>query len=132
MSHFSKIKTEIDDINILKKVLDKFSYQHDENNTIKDYRGVIQNVDIRVLTDNSNYQIGFQKQQDGLFSIVADWYGIKSINQKNLNEEQFKKNIMKHYGFEKAKANIPGHFEIIEEEGQTDQEVLRIRLRRIY
>jgi hypothetical protein len=138
MSHFSKVKTQINDIQILKTVLEKFDYvfEEDPNHSgsikIIGYAGQVHSADLVVKTDNPDYTIGFEKQKDGNYSVVADWYGIKSIQNKKINETTFKQNIIKHYGFEKVKASLPPHLKIIESKGEKNQEVLTLKLKRIY
>lgn len=138
MSHFTKIQTQINDIGILKKTLEKFgySYQEDANHVgglkVKGYNGKVHSADIAVATDNPNYAIGFEKQADETYAIVADWYGIQSIQGKAVTMDSFRQATIQHYGFEKAKASLPPHLRIVEEQGGLQQEVLTLKIKRIY
>ena len=86
MSHFTTLKTQIVEKTYLKKALDDLGYAYQEGNvTINGYQGKKTTADIKVTTQNPNYDIGFRKNGNA-YEIVADWWGIKGIEQKTFGE----------------------------------------------
>ncbi len=79
MSHFTTLKTQIVEIAYLKNALDDLGYTYQEGNLqINGYQGKKTTAEIKVPTQNSNYDIGFRKNGNA-YEIVADWCGIKGI-----------------------------------------------------
>lgn len=74
ISHFSRIKTEIRDQDLLIESLQELGYEVQEGGAIRGRQGLRQ-VDLSVSTRNGN-GIGFIRSDDGTFTLVADWYGI--------------------------------------------------------
>jgi hypothetical protein len=71
MSHFTKIKTKLYNLDLLKKSLTDLKLQwSNENQEIKDYNGGLQKVDIIVKQEN-NYDLGF-KWNGSEYELVAD------------------------------------------------------------
>ena len=89
MSHFTKIKTKLYDLNTLKKSLGDLKLQWTAGNQIiQDYNGQSQKVELLVKQKN-NYDIGF-KWNGSEYELVADlmfWaqpYSVdKFLNQLN-------------------------------------------------
>ena len=95
MSHFTKIKTKIYEIEILKSALNNLGYKFSENvSSLKDYQGRTTNIDL-LINLNSSYDIGFHRTIDGSYEIVADWYGVKVVTK-----ESFISNLMQTYSLE--------------------------------
>ena len=61
MSHFTTIKTEILDPEILKKTLSELKFEFQENGKILEYQGRIENVDIAVKMFGSSC-LGFNRR----------------------------------------------------------------------
>ena len=79
MSHFSKIRTEIKDEKMLLKCLKKLGLKVKKKGRISGHEGT-QKVDFVVRTSDGN-NIGFVRDIDGAFQIVADWHGIKDAGK---------------------------------------------------
>jgi hypothetical protein len=82
MSHFSRIKTTLRDRELLTATLEELGYEVNEGGSVKGRQGIRQ-VDLSVRTRNGN-GIGFVRDTDGSYTLVADWYGIGRKDQKIL------------------------------------------------
>jgi len=101
MSHFSKMRTRIKDQALLEKCLRSMGYKVEKNVDIKGHSGK-QRVDLAITT-GEGYSIGFKRDLDDVFQIVADWYDIKSMGKHafaaRLGQrfEEMEKKILREY-----------------------------------
>ncbi|MBE9202490.1 DUF1257 domain-containing protein [Synechocystis salina LEGE 06099] len=87
MSHFTTLKTQIVDKTYLKQALDDLGHSYQEGNLqINGYQGNKTTAEIKVLTQNPQYDIGFRKNGEA-YEVVADWWGVKCINQNTFMEK---------------------------------------------
>nr|QHD45214.1 Ycf35 [Grateloupia turuturu] len=114
MSHFSRIKTSISEITVLRKTLEDLGFEClSKECSVKDSYGKIQNVDLLIRSENKN-MLGFA--WDGSeYNLVADlhfWnqsisverfvdkvkqqYALNSVLQESVNEgfNQVKQEVM--------------------------------------
>jgi Protein of unknown function (DUF1257) len=85
MSHFSRIATKIRDRQTLVRCLEEMGYEVREAGTIQGYHGREQ-VDLFIQTGRG-YAIGFRKNEQGTFEIVADWWGVKGADKGRFIED---------------------------------------------
>ena len=72
MSHFSRIKTSIREIDLLKKSLTNLNLVWEEKEQlIEGYQGETHNVNL-VIRQENNIDIGFEKTKDNSYQLVAD------------------------------------------------------------
>ena len=72
MSHFSRIKTSILEIDLLKKSLTNLNLVWEEKEQlIKGYKNVNFKVNL-VIKQNNNIDIGFEKTKDNNYQLIAD------------------------------------------------------------
>ena len=126
MSHFTTVKTRIVSKEHLKKALDDMEMAYQEGQvSVRGYNGQTTSVEIRVPTKNQGYDLGFRKQAD-TYELVADWYGIKDINQDNLLQQ-----LNQRYAYNVAKDQLESQdFTIVEETVEQDQ-TIHISVRRM-
>jgi len=119
MSHFTTIKTQIVNKIYLKKALDDLQMHYQEGNVeIRGYGGQKTRVEIRVPTSNPQYDLGFRKQKE-TYELVADWWGIKDINQ-----QEFVQRLSQRYAYHVAKEQLEQQdFTVVEEEVLEDQTI---------
>ncbi len=87
MSHFTFIKTQITEKNLLAKALVRIGYSPEQGLLpIKDYFGGKTKVEIRILTAKSNKYIGFRKAGES-YEVVADWWGISELDRTEFIQE---------------------------------------------
>jgi hypothetical protein len=126
MSHFTTLKTRIVSREHLTQALEDLNIAYEEGNVeIRGYDGIRTPVEISIPTSNPDYQVGFRKQGD-TYELVADWYGIKDINQS-----EFAGRISQRYAYRVAKEQLEQQdFAVVEEVVQADN-TIRITVRRM-
>ena len=82
MSHFSKVATQFRDRELLTQCLIGMGYTIRTDGIVQGYRGV-ERADFSVETGNG-YGIGFRLNSQGTYDIVADWWGVRGANEKDL------------------------------------------------
>lgn len=119
MSHFTRLKTKIVEKEYLKQALIDLGYKYQEGNVqVNGYSGNRTNADLKIFTSNPNYDIGFQKQQDN-YEIVADWWGIRDIQQT-----QFVQTLNQKYAYHAAKSKLEEQgFSLVSEEVEEGNQI---------
>jgi hypothetical protein len=84
MSHFTRIKTSLKDKVVLTDALHNLGYEVTEGGTVKGRQGV-RAVDLSIRTRDGN-GIGFVRDAQGCYNLVADFWGIGKGDQKILSE----------------------------------------------
>ena len=85
MSHFSRITTKFRHREALIQCLQDLGHSVETDTTIKGYHGQ-HNVDIAVKKTHG-YGIGFVRNTNGTYDMVADWWGITGSGQRKIAEE---------------------------------------------
>lgn len=126
MSHFTTLKTRIVSKEHLTKALEDLNIAYEQGDLeIRGYEGARTPVEISISTSNPDYQLGFRKQGD-TYELVADWYGIRDINQS-----EFVGRVTQRYAYRVAKEQLEQQdFAVVEEEVQADN-TIRITVRRM-
>jgi hypothetical protein len=95
------------------------------NLKIRGYGGQQMHVQIKVPTKVLNYDIGFQKAGKA-YECVADWYGIRSINQR-----QFLQQVTQRYAYHAARSKLEEQgFSVVSEEVEEGNRI-HLQLRRM-
>lgn len=94
MSHFTTIKTQVKDLDLMKKVLDELKYDYEFNCMIRNYYDNQTKVNL-AINIGSEYAVGLKKNQDDIYEAIADWGMI-------LNKQPWQK-IMQNYSLEVVK-----------------------------
>ncbi len=115
MSHFSQVQTVIRDQSLLEESLRQlqFEFQSSEEVTIRGYQGNTECGQVVVET-GSRYDIGFQRQEDGSFTVSADWWGIEFNTQ--IRQESFMQALNRTYAHLTVKQQVLEQGLIIEQE----------------
>lgn len=111
MSHFTKVATKINDLTALKKALDQlgWKYTHAEAGVVvRGYQG--QTMKAEIAIDMGKYDVGVVKQEDGTYSLEADWWGVETT--RGLKEEEVAKELNAKYAYQRVVAAV-------EEQGYT-------------
>ena len=85
MSHFSSIRTQFRHREALIQSLTDLGYHVETDAIIQGHEGK-HSVDIAVRTRGS-YGIGFVRNDDGTYDMIADWWGIRGIGSKKIADE---------------------------------------------
>jgi hypothetical protein len=111
VSHFTKVATKINDLTALRKALDQlgWKYKHDEAGVVvRGYRG--QTMKAAIAIDMGKYDVGVVQQEDGNYSLEADWWGVETT--KGLKEQEVVKELNAKYAYQRVVAAV-------EEQGYT-------------
>jgi hypothetical protein len=111
MSHFTKVATKINDLVALRKALDQlgWKYKHAEAGVeVRGWRG--QTMKAEMAIDMGKYDVGVVKQEDGTYSLEADWWGVETT--RGLKEEEVVKELNAKYAYQRVVAAV-------EEQGYT-------------
>lgn len=119
MSHFTRLKTKIVEKEYLKQALIDLGYKYQEGNVqVNGYSGNRTNAELKIFTSNPNYDIGFQKQEDN-YEIVADWWGIRDIQQA-----QFVQTLNQKYAYHATKSKLEEQgFSLVSEEVEEGNQI---------
>jgi len=85
MSHFSRIRTTFRHREALVQCMQDLGYSVETDTTIKGYHG-LHNVDI-AARKSGGYALGFVKSDDGVYDLVADWWGVSGKGELKVVEE---------------------------------------------
>ena len=90
MSHFTTIKVQIKNSEILADVLIELGHKFETDTQVRGYRGDKRNAEYVIRRSNS-YDIGFRKGNDDNYEIVADF------SAAGINQSQFVNEIQQKY-----------------------------------
>jgi hypothetical protein len=126
MSHFTRMQTQMVEKVYLMQALADLGYTCQEGQVeIRGYGGNRTRVDLRVVTKNPGYDIGFRKV-DNAYEIVADWWGIRDTKR-----EQFLQQVLQRYAYHEARVKLEEQgFALVSEEVQ-EGERIHLVLRRL-
>ena len=125
MSHFSRIQTKIIEKEFALKAIKDLGFTYEEGEQeVKGFGGQKSQVDIRIKLPLS-YDIGLRKK-GSTYEIVADWFGVRGINQKDFTER-----LMQRYAYHASRAKLEQQgFSMVEEKVEETGQI-RIVLRRM-
>ena len=127
MSHFTRVKTQINDREMLVKALDDLKYNHASSGLVRGYQGNKTKADL-VVTLAGQYDIGFEQDKEGFYQVVADWWGVAQDAQ--LNQDKFLAPVTQRYAYHKVVAEVAKQgFQIVQEHTGVDNTV-RVTVRR--
>jgi len=121
MSHFTKVQVQIRSAKEIIECLKEMGYQIMAVKEITGYRGKKEKVDFAVNTEG--YSIGFRRNNDGIYEILADWWGVRGTTQ-----DEFTSKLRIAYAEKKVRkfAQRKG-FRLIEESAESGKQFLLVR-----
>lgn len=127
MSHFTTVETQIKNLVLLKKVIEKLGYKFKENvRHIRGYRTEREEVDL-VIDTKSSIDIGIKKVGE-TYHFVADWENLET--HAGIEQKDFLKSVMKHYAYENVMAEIKKKGYVVAEEKTDQQQHVHITIRK--
>lgn len=87
-------------VHLLKALEDLGHSPQDGLVEIRGYMGNRTAVEIKIATENPEYDIGFRKV-GGAYQCVADWYGLREFNQQKFIEK-----LTQRYAYHAARAKL--------------------------
>ena len=90
MSHFTTIKVQIKNSEVLADVLAELGHKVEANTQVRGYQGDRINAEY-VIRRSNGYDIGFRKDGDDNYELIADFWGT------GINQVQFVNEIQQKY-----------------------------------
>jgi len=118
MSHFTTIKVQIKQGEVLLQVLKELGYQVEQNTQVRGYMGDKTNAEY-VIKQSNGYDLGFRKNGEG-YELVADFWGAK------INQQEFVNNISQKYAHKTLMETIQTEGFNVEEEEVLADGTLRV------
>lgn len=115
MSHFSRLKTQIVEKELLILALKDMGYQPEEGETqIRSFGGNQTQVELKISRKFS-YDIGFRKTGE-TYEVIADWFGVHGITPK-----EFIPQLNRRYAYHAARVKLEEQgFTLTSEDVQAD------------
>ncbi len=103
MSHFTKCALKVTNLVALKRALAEMGLTFSEAEVgqhvyVRGYKGAKENAD--VVVNMGKYDIGFVKQEDGTYQMVADWWGIEVTGHGT--QEEFEEKVNQQYAYQRV------------------------------
>jgi hypothetical protein len=96
VSHFTKVATKINNLVALKQALEKLNLKYTEGNVeVRGWRG--QKTTAELSINMGKYDIGVVAQEDGNYTMIADWWGIETTVGKT--ETEIVEEVQKEYAY---------------------------------
>jgi hypothetical protein len=135
MSHITKIKSKITNLNLLKKCLADLKIQYTEitkENKIEikswDKKSVASDIKLEIKT-GSSYNVGvILNEKTETYEFVADWWGVES--HSGIKTEDFINKISQKYAYNNVMDKIKDKGYQIVNEDVDDKQNIRIVLRK--
>lgn len=110
MSHFTRVRTQIVELDYLKRALTDLNYEYQVGHlTVRGFQG--RRVAADVVVKTKGYPIGFKKRDD-TYDVVADWWGVRGVKRK-----QFLPQVMQRYAYHAARDKLEAQgFALVSEE----------------
>ena len=118
MSHFTTIKVQIKQGEVLLQVLKELGYQVEQNTQVRGYMGDKTNAEY-VIKQSNGYDLGFRKNGEG-YELVADFWGAE------INQQEFINNISQRYAHKTLMGTIQTEGFNVEEEEVLADGTLRV------
>ncbi len=115
MSHFSRLKTQIVEKDLLILALKDLGYQPEEGDAqIRSFGGNQTQVELKVSRKFS-YDIGFRKTGE-TYEVIADWFGVHGITAKDFIQQ-----LNRRYAYHAARVKLEEQgFTLTSEDVQAD------------
>ena len=124
MSHFSRIQTQIVDKPLLLRAITDLGFQFEQGSLqVEGFLGQKAQVQILLRLKNS-YSIGL-RENAGNFEIVADWAGVRGLNQTD-----FVQRLTQRYAYHATRTRLEAQGFSLVEETKTDTGQIHLVLRR--
>lgn len=118
MSHFTTIKVQIKNGEILQETLQELGYQVERNTYVRGYEGDRTNAEY-VIRQKSGYDLGFRRDGEN-YELVADFWGAR------INQQQFINSISQKYAHKTLMATVQEQGFNVEEEEVLEDGTVRV------
>ncbi len=118
MSHFTTIKVQIKNGEILHQILQELGYEVEQNTKVRGYSGKTVNAEY-VIRQPNGYDLGFRKNGEN-YELVADFWGAK------INQQEFLNRISQKYAHRTLLNSIQSEGFNVEEEEVLEDGTVRV------
>ncbi len=118
MSHFTTIKVQIKNGEVLHQVLQELGYQVECDTKVRGYRGNTMEAEY-VIRQNNGYDLGFRRTEEN-YELVADFWGAK------INQQEFVNTISHNYAHKTLMATVQEQGFDVEEEETLEDGTVRV------
>lgn len=127
MSSHGGITLVIRSIALLIKAITELNLAVQEMKQIKTADGRVYSVDL-VVKDENNRSIGFQKQADGTYKVIADSSGLSARQLKQ--QQRFINRIKQRYAYDTVLQELKKHGYQVTEEKKIQEDTVKLTARR--
>ena len=118
MSHFTTIKVQIKNGEILHQVLKELDYQVECNTKVRGYRGDTIEADY-VIRQSNGFDLGFRRNGED-YELVADFWGAR------INQQKFINSITQKYAHKTLISSVQEQGFSVEEEETLEDGTVRV------
>jgi len=118
MSHFTTIKVQIKNGEILQQTLQELGYTVEYNKKVRGYQGNKTNAEYVIWQDNG-YDLGFRRNGEN-YELVADFWGAK------IDQQAFVNSIMQKYAHKMLMTSVQEQGFNVEEEETLEDGTVRV------
>jgi len=118
MSHFTTIKVQIKNGEILHQTLQELGYTVESNKKVRGYAGNKTNAEYVIRQDNG-YDLGFRRTGE-TYELVADFWGAK------IDQQAFVNSIMQKYAHKMLMTSVQEQGFDVEEEETLEDGTVRV------
>jgi hypothetical protein len=118
MSHFTTIKVQIKNGEILQQTLQELGYTVEYNKKVRGYQGNKTNAEYVIQQDNG-YDLGFRRNGEN-YELVADFWGAK------IDQQAFVNSIMQKYAHKILMTSVQEQGFNVEEEETLEDGTVRV------
>lgn len=118
MSHFTTIKVQIKNGEILNQVLQDLGYEVEYNKKVRGYAGNKTNAEYVIRQDNG-YDLGFRRDGE-TYELVADFWGAR------IDQKAFVSSLMQKYAHKTLMASVQEQGFNLEEEEVLEDGTVRV------
>jgi len=118
MSHFTTIKVQIKNGEILHQILQELGYEVEQNTKVRGYSGKTVNAEY-VIRQPNGYDLGFRQKGEN-YELVADFWGAK------INQQEFLNRISQKYAHRTLLNSIQSEGFNVEEEEVLEDGTVRV------
>lgn len=118
MSHFTTIKVQIKNGEILQGVLQELGHQVEQNTTVRGYLGNKTHAEY-VIRQNNGYDLGFRRNGEN-YELVADFWGAE------INQQDFVNSILHKYAHKTLMTTVQEQGFNVEEEEVLEDGTVRV------
>ncbi|MDD4954774.1 MAG: DUF1257 domain-containing protein [Candidatus Omnitrophica bacterium] len=127
MSSGGTINLTLNSILMLLEAIKELNIASQEKARMKASDGMMHNVDVMVKDEN-NKDIGFEKQKDGSYAVIADSAGLTPQQLKKQNE--FVNKIRQRYAYNAVLNELKKKGYQLAEEGKAEKNTIKLVARR--